>query len=278
MLCKTEKGLEHEKHVAENANKLGVEAEILDADGVRERDPQIEIDVAGAVFFAQDCHLDPAGFLSNLRDAVVRDGGDVRWSAEVSGFDVSGGTVRAATLESGERIEGDEFVLCGGSWTPGVARQLGLRLPMQAGKGYSVTHPNPPAQPSICSLLNEARVAVTPIGDKLRVGGTMEIVGLDQSVNRRRLSGILKSLKNYYPQLSESDFDGLDVWRGLRPCSPDGIPYLGRTKRKDNVVVATGHSMLGLSLAPVTGELVAEIVSGGEPNLDMELLDPDRYR
>ena len=277
MLCKSEKGLEHEKHVADEANKIGVAAEILNSDEVKARDPNIDIDVAGAIFFSQDCHLDPAGFLSDLRREVVKGGGDVRWNEEVQDFNTFNGSVSEVVLKSGETIEGDEFVICGGAWSPGLGRKLGVRLPMQAGKGYSVTHPNPPALPSICALLNEARVAVTPIGDKLRVGGTMEIVGLDQSVNKRRLSGILKSLKNYYPQLSEGDFEGLEVWRGLRPCSPDGIPYIGRTKRKDNVVIATGHSMLGLSLAPVTGELVAEIVSGGKPDLDMDLLDPDRY-
>ncbi len=204
-------------------------------------------------------------------------GGTVRWGSEVNDFRQDGARVQAVVLEDGEEIPGDEFVICGGAWSPCVGKKLGLRLPMQAGKGYSVTHPNPPVLPTVCSLLNEARVAVTPMDGKLRIGGTMEIVGLDESVNRRRLGGILKSVGAYYPQLSETDFEGLEVWKGLRPCSPDGMPFIGRTKRRENVVVATGHSMLGLSLAPVSGEMVAAILTGDELKYDMALVDPDRY-
>lgn len=277
MLCKTRAALEHEAELAAIANSLGVEAEVLDAEGVRKKDPGMEIDVMGGVHFAQDCHLDPARFLGDLRREVARMGGTVRWSAEAVDFRHSAARVGAVVLDDGEEISGDEFVICGGAWSPGVGKKLGLRLPMQAGKGYSVTHPDPPALPTVCSLLNEARVAVTPMDGKLRIGGTMEIVGLDESVNRRRLGGILKSVQAYYPQLSEADFEGLEVWKGLRPCSPDGMPFIGRTKRRENVVVATGHSMLGLSLAPVTGEMVADLLTGHTPKYDMALLDPDRY-
>ncbi len=277
VLCKTSRALEHEAGLAVSAHLLGLEAEVLDAEGVRGKDPGVEIDVKGGVYFAQDCHLDPARFLGDLRKEVVRMGGTVLWGSESTGFRQAGSNVRAVVLKNGKEISGDEFVICGGAWSPSVGKKLGLRLPMQAGKGYSVTHPDPPALPGICSLLNEARVAVTPMNGKLRVGGTMEIVGLDESVNRRRLGGILKSVGEYYPQLSAADFEGLEVWKGLRPCSPDGMPFIGRTKHRENVVVATGHSMLGLSLAPVTGEMVAGIIRGDAPKFDMSLLDPDRY-
>lgn len=277
MLCKTHAALGHEAEIVATAKSLGVEAELLDAEGVRAKDPAIQMDVIGGVYFAQDCHLDPARFLGDLRAQVQRLGGAIRWGAEVSGFRQSGAKVEAALLKGGGEISGDEFVICGGAWSPGVGKKLGLNLPMQAGKGYSVTHPEPPALPSVCSLLNEARVAVTPMGGKLRIGGTMEIVGLDESVNRRRLHGILKSIGGYFPQLAETDFSGLEVWKGLRPCSPDGMPYIGRARGRANVVVATGHSMLGLSLAPVSGEMVADLITGVAMKYDMELLAPDRY-
>ena len=277
LLCKTSRALEHEAGLAVSAHSLGLEAEVLDAEGVRGKDPGVEIDVKGGVYFAQDCYLDPARFLGDLRREVVRMGGMVLWGSEATDFRQAGPNVRAVVLKNGKEISGDEFVICGGAWSPSVGKKLGLRLPMQAGKGYSVTHPDPPALPGICSLLNEARVAVTPMNGKLRVGGTMEIVGLDESVNSRRLGGILKSVGEYYPQLSAADFEGLEVWKGLRPCSPDGMPFIGRTKHRENVVVATGHSMLGLSLAPVTGEMVAGIIRGDALKFDMSLLDPDRY-
>lgn len=277
MLCKTGKALAHEAGIAETANSIGVDAQLLDSEGVRQKDPAIEIDVAGGVYFGQDCHLDPARFLQDLRKQVVAMGGNVIWETEVENFRKAGTSLEAVILKNGNEIEGDSFLLCGGAWSPSIGKKLGLDLPMQAGKGYSVTHPDPPALPSVCALLNEARVAVTPIGNRLRIGGTMEIVGLDESVNRRRLNGILSSIGDYYPQLAAADFADLDVWKGLRPCSPDGMPYIGKTRRWQNLVVATGHSMLGLSLAPVTGEMVADILTGATPKYDMALLDPERY-
>src|SRR4029079_5123522 len=108
----------------------------------------------------------------------------------------------------------------------------------------------PPELPTICSILTEARVAVTPMGDTLRIGGTMEMSGLNEGINPRRVRGIIKAVPQYYPGFKPEDFEGVKPWRGLRPVSPDGLPYLGRTKRFRNVVVATGHAMLGLSLGP----------------------------
>ena len=111
-----------------------------------------------------------------------------------------------------------------------LAQELGLRLPMQAGKGYSLTLPQPRQLPQICSILTEARVAVTPMGAALRFGGTMEIAGLNEDINPRRVRGIIKAVPHYFPDVPPEDFDGIQPWRGLRPCSPDGLPYLGRTR------------------------------------------------
>jgi D-amino-acid dehydrogenase len=131
--------------------------------------------------------------------------------------------------------------------------------------------------PKICSILTEARVAVTPMGDALRFGGTMEIAGLDKSINPARVHGIMKSAPQYFPEFAVEQFEGIEPWAGLRPCSPDGVPYLGRTRQASNLIVATGHAMLGLSLAPVTGQIVADIASGKDGRSDLELLSPDRY-
>jgi D-amino-acid dehydrogenase len=203
-------------------------------------------------------------------------GAQIKTHTTVTGMRIEAGKVIGVDTSAGP-IMAEQVIVALGSWSPQLAQQLQINIPVQAGKGYSVTHPGPPALPSVCSLLNEARVAVTPMGGKLRIGGTMEIVGLDESVNRRRLHGILKSIGGYFPQLAEADFSGLEVWKGLRPCSPDGMPYIGRAGRRGNVVVATGHSMLGLSLAPVSGEMVADLVTGAAMKYDMALLDPDRY-
>jgi D-amino-acid dehydrogenase len=174
-------------------------------------------------------------------------------------------------------LSADEFVICGGSWSPILARQLQLRLPMQAGKGYSLTLPKPRQLPTLCAIFTEARVAATPMGSSLRFGGTMEIAGLNEEINPVRVQGIIKSVPRYYPDFSAEDFKDVQPWSGLRPVSPDGLPYVGRVRRYTNLSIATGHAMLGLSLGPVTGKLMAEILSKERPSIDTTLLDPQRY-
>ena len=147
---------------------------------------------------------------------------------------------------------------------------------MQAGKGYSLTLERPRRSPRTCAVLSEARVSVSPMNGSLRFGGTMELAGLDESINPIRVRGIIDAVQRYYPDFTSQDFDGVPPWRGLRPCTPDGLPYVGRTARAQNLVVATGHAMMGVSLGPVTGELVAGILSGEQPR-DNNLLSPDRY-
>ena len=168
-------------------------------------------------------------------------------------------------------------MLCGGSWSPVLGSGLGLKIPMQAGKGYSLTLPEPRELPQVCSIFTEARVAVTPMGRTLRFGGTMEIAGLDETINPVRVRGIIDAVPRYYPRFAADDFAGIRPWHGLRPCSPDGLPYIGRTAGHENLTIATGHAMMGLSLGPITGKLVAEVLSGERPSIDLSLLDPDRY-
>ncbi|MGQ0651667.1 MAG: NAD(P)/FAD-dependent oxidoreductase, partial [Betaproteobacteria bacterium] len=154
---------------------------------------------------------------------------------------------------------------------------LGLNLPMEAGKGYSLTLPAPAATPQMGAILSEARMFVTPIGGKLRFGGTMEIAGLNEDINPIRVRGLIDAASRYYPDIKPADFAGVRPWRGLRPCSPDGLPYIGRTARCANLVVAAGHAMMGVSLGPITGRLAAEVLAGEKPRLDLSLVSPDRY-
>src|SRR5204863_8405051 len=114
-------------------------------------------------------------------------------------------------------------------------------------------------------------------GKSLRCGGTMELAGLNEDINPVRVRGIINSVSRYYPEFTAADFDGIQPWRGLRPCSPDGMPYVGRTAKFANLSLATGHAMMGLSLGPITGRLVAEILSGEKPSFDLAQLSPDRY-
>jgi D-amino-acid dehydrogenase len=148
---------------------------------------------------------------------------------------------------------------------------------MQAGKGYSLTLPKPRQLPELCSIFTEARVAVTPMGTALRIGGTMEIAGLNEEVNPVRVRGIVKAVPKYFPDFQPSDFEDIKPWVGLRPCSPDGLPYIGRTAKFTNLSIATGHSMMGLSLGPITGKLMSEVLSRIPTSIELRLLNPDRY-
>ena len=278
MLCQTEAGLEDEASVAAMADEVGVKAEVCDAKRVRELDPDIQMDVAGGVWFSQDCHLDPLNFLEQLREGIRARGG-VFLDAEGKSFIHKNGRIVSVETAKGELLDVEQVIVAGGAWTPELTRQLGLNIPMQGGKGYSLTLGKPAELPQLCSLLKEARVAVTPMGDRLRVGGTMEICGTDLSVNRKRLQGIVEGFCEFFPAFKPDHFEGLEAWSGLRPCTPDGLPCIGTVPKIQNAVVATGHSMLGLSLGPFTGKLVAELMTEASPefDMDMSLMSPDRF-
>ncbi len=275
-LCKTEAKLEHEIHLAEHGNRIGVLAEVLTPKQIAERDPNIQMDVIGGVYFPQDAHLIPQRFVALLTEYLIKNGVEIRWETEVTDWKTSRRGIKSVLTNKGE-FTAQEYVVAGGAWSPSIVQPLNLNLPLQAGKGYSMTLANPRQRPETPAILTEARVAVTPMGSQLRFAGTMEVMGLDLSINRNRVNGIIKSIPKYYPEFQTSDFTEEPVWSGLRPCSPDGLPYIGRTRRYANLSVATGHAMLGLSMAPITGKLVSEVLSDERPSLNLTALSPDRY-
>lgn len=276
MLCKTPHTLDEEAAMAAKARELGIPAEVLDPRATAALDPGVRMDIAGAVHYPKDCHLTPGKFMGSLERACVRDGATFSYDTEVTGWLASGGRVELVETNRGA-FQADEYVLCGGAWSPSIARDLRLALPMQAGKGYSLTLPAPRALPQLCAIFTEARVAVTPMGGALRFGGTMEIAGLDETINPRRIAGIVKAVPQYYPDFDPRDFDAIRPWSGLRPCSPDGLPYIGRTASYKNLSLATGHAMMGLSLGPITGQILSSVLSDEPPSHDLTLLSPDRY-
>ncbi len=276
MLCKKQQTLDEEAHMAETARALGIPAQVLDAQATAAMDPAMTMNVCGSVYFPQDCHLSPARLMAALENELILAGVEFLWETEVTGFGVESGALSCVKTSRGEAA-GDEFVLCGGVWSVELAKTLGLKIPMQAGKGYSLTLPNPPQLPELCSICIEARLAVTPMEGALRVGGTMEMAGLDETITQRRVRGIAQALPRYFPAFKENDFAEVKPWSGLRPVSPDGMPYLGRTQRWKNLTLATGHAMMGVSLAPATGTIVAALLAGEKSPVALDLLSPDRF-
>jgi D-amino-acid dehydrogenase len=277
MLCKEAHALEEEHRVAAQAHALGMPAEILTPAETAAIEPDVRMDIAGAVRYPLDCNLVPDRLVATLQRRAAHCGVRFLWNTAVSGWTVEDRRIRAAVGRGAEPLEADAFVLAAGSWSPGLARTLGMKLPMQAGKGYSLTWPQPRQLPRHCAVLVEARIAVSPMAGALRFGGTMEMAGLDERVNPVRVRSMLAAIPRYYPDIAPADLAGITPWRGLRPCSPDGLPYLGRTDRYANLLVATGHAMMGVSLGPITGKLAAQLLAGEPPALDLALLSPDRY-
>ena len=276
-LCKTQAGLEHEAHgLARLANALGIEARVLDAKQTAGLEPGTRLDVAGSVYFPVDAHLTPARFAQALTALLKEMGVRFQWHASIYGWRATGSRLAAVQTTAGDLLA-EEFVLAGGAWSPSMLTGLDLRLPMQAGKGYSLTIQKPRFKLTRSLIFTERRIAVTPMGDTLRFGGTMELSGINDEVRPERVRQIIESVPHYFPEFNESDFAGIAPWHGLRPVSPDGLPYIGRFNRYGNLTAACGHAMLGLTLAPISGLLVAEILTGRQPSVALEMLNPNRY-
>lgn len=276
MLCATEEGLRAERHVAEAAARFGVRAQVLTGDETQERQPNLRVTVKGAVRYPDDANLTPGLVLDGLRARLREMGVAFEFRARVSGLKTESGMVRAIQTDRGE-LGADEFVICGGAWSAELARRVGIDLPVVAGKGYSMTLPKPTEMPVGGLLLKEARVAVTGMSDGLRFGGTMEIGKPNSTINAAKVAGIRKSVQRYLPAYPPTAFQGVEVWSGNRPVSSDGMPFIGRTKRLPNLLFATGHGMMGLSLGPITGRLIAQILTRQKPEIPLELMDPERY-
>jgi len=264
MVCNSDEGLEHERATAELGRTLGLTVETLDAKQLAAMEPGLRMNAAGGIYFPRDAYLAPTQFMSALKQRVA-----VKWQTTT--------TLRANGRRVESDLNADEYVIAGGAWSSEIARDLKLHLPMQAGKGYSLTLARPRTMPRHAMILSEARVAVTPMLDSLRFGGTMEITGNDLSINPARVRGIVKAVPKYLLDFGADDFRGVQPWAGLRPCSPDGLPYIGRFARYENLSVASGHAMMGLSLGPITGTLMSELLSGEEASIPLEQLSPERY-
>lgn len=276
LLYKNRKTFETERHEVELAREVGLQVRELQPDEIKNLETGIPTSAVGGIYYEQDAHLQPEAFIQGLRTVLEQRGVALLTGAEVTGFEFANGEISSA-LTSDATFTADEFVVAGGSWSPNIVRGLGLRLPMQPGKGYSMTVENPNQMPHIPTILVEARIAVTPFAGSLRFAGTMELAGLDLAISQRRVQAMLDAIPDYYPDFDTSGLQSAEVWSGLRPCTPDGLPFIGRFKKYRNLIAATGHAMLGISLAPVTGRLVADIVTGSPAGCVLSPLRVDRF-
>jgi D-amino-acid dehydrogenase len=266
-----------EIEAAHLSNKNGIEAQILSLAEVQKLEPDVEVRARGGVYFPGDAHLVPQTLVKNLIAYLKQQGVIIRSQTRVNDFTLNGTKVESL-VESGGKLSFDEYIIATGAWSGVFCEKLGIDIPMQSGKGYSFTLTDVVKNIHIPSILIEGRVAVTPMGSSLRFGGTMEINGTDRSVNMNRVKGIVETIPKFYREMKVNVPKLQEVWNGLRPCSPDGLPYIGRSKKLTNVIIATGHSMMGLSLGPATGKLVSELVDEKPASMDLSALNPERYQ
>ncbi|NOS94304.1 MAG: FAD-dependent oxidoreductase [Cyclobacteriaceae bacterium] len=275
MLYQTKEAEHEESETAHFANKHGIEAHILNSSEVQNLEPHVKVQARGGVFFPGDAHLTPQLLMSQLIPYLKHQGVVFKTKSTLTDFIVESQKIREL-VSSTERFSFDEVILASGSWSGAISKKLNVNLPMQAGKGYSLLTPIQ-KNIQVPSIFLEARVAVTPMGNNIRFGGTMEIAGVNHSINMNRVKGIVDSIPKYYPEMSIPMPLQSNVWHGLRPCSPDGLPYIGRSKQIKNLTIATGHAMMGLSLGPGTGKLVQQIIDQNQTSISMEAFNPERY-
>lgn len=270
----TAEGLAHGREEARLLAEAGVAVEVLDRPAARSAEPALRPGVVGALFCREDALLVPDRFVKGLAQLTASHGARILTGAEAIGVRTAGDHVTAVETTRGA-VPADTVVLAAGAWSPEIGRALGLRVLIQPAKGYSLTYRRPARGPAIPLLPAEGRFSVTPMGEFLRFGGTLELAGMDLSIKRRRVEALRRNALRCIE--GAEDLALLEIWRGLRPCTPDGLPLIGRTARFDNLVLAAGHAMVGMSLGPVTGKLVAQLVAGTAPSRDLRLLDPGRF-
>ncbi|MBW1710637.1 MAG: FAD-dependent oxidoreductase [Deltaproteobacteria bacterium] len=273
-LFKTSQGYQKANAEAGLMREFGIEARMMNQAEIREVEPNILPGVSGGLYFPHDAHLIPADFVLQLGRVIEDLGVKIRTSTEVLGFETAPAKILTVKTTRGN-FKPDQVILAGGAWSPSLADDLGIRLPIQPAKGYSLTFKRSANSPSIPVMLSEAAVAVSPLAETVRFAGTLELAGWDQSINQRRVNAIVKKAGEYLPGVEGLEL--AEIWRGFRPCLPDGLPVIGRSSRYKNLILATGHATIGMALGPVTGELVSQLAAHETTQINLTGLRLERF-
>jgi D-amino-acid dehydrogenase len=276
-IYQTEAKAEHAKHTVEKAKELGLDTELLSYDELQSMEPHTKINAMGAILFKCDAHLYPDKLMKGLINKLKQSGVELCPNEEAIKFEKAGNNI-TKIITKNRSYEADQVVMAAGAWSREVAAMMNIKLPLIPGRGYSLTLENSPYKVNYPAVLMEGRVAITPMdGNKIRFGGTMEITSIKKPPRMNRVKGILNAVKRFYPEFDIPMPAPEKVWYGYRPCSADGLPYIGKVKKWNNVVIATGHAMLGLSLGAGTGKLVSEIINEVPVSMNMTPFNVERF-
>lgn len=278
MLYKTEKVAEEEIELAHKAISMGLPVDILDKKEIQELEPNVQLDVIGGVNYKCDGHMNPMKLMKQMISYLKNKGVVFHTHHQVTGFETSGSNIKAV-IANGQKFTADKFVMTGGSFLPELAQKAGIKIQLMPGKGYSFMHKpeNPLNTLEHAALLLEARVAVTPMNGQIRFGGTMELASHHDTINMKRVEGIIRSIPHYLPDFQINKPKESEIWFGYRPCAPDGLPYLGQSSKLKNLIIAGGGGMMGLSLGPIFGKTVSELANDQKPTVEIKIFNPERF-
>ncbi len=274
MVCRTEKGLEEEVKVAKLAHEQGLEVTILNKNELLALEPKANINTIGGTFYKCDYHTTPHEFMDEMKACLPKLGIDCYKNERVLDLNTQNGLINSVVTDR-QTYEVDEVVLATGSWSDQLSKKIGLRILMQAGKGYRIDTTTDYGI-TLPAIMAERKIAVTPMNGFTRVAGTMELAGVSKSVNKVRVNAIASGIQDYYPDLNLTEQEKADAACGLRPVTPDGMPYIGKSRHCKNLTLAAGHAMMGWSMATATGKLVQETIDELKPSIPMDMFNPDR--
>ncbi len=274
MVAQSQDGVRAAVEEMDLVSKHQIPGRQLNADEIRELEPSLQGHLEGGVYFPAEAHAEPLKVVQALAKQALALGVQLEEGVAFCGARVTSGKIEFVCTSQGER-RADQFVLATGSWSTDLARELKLSVPILGGKGYAMIVPPLTPQPKHPMMLIEKKIAITPRENTLRIAGTLELVNQDFGITQRRVNAIIRGAREFLPVPEKLDVQ--ELWRGLRPCSPDGVPLIGFTKRISNLALACGHQMLGLQSGFGTGKLLADLILQGQSELDRKVYDPDRF-
>ncbi len=275
MYYQTDKGGEEEWSLAQRAIKEGLIAKNLTAQEAKELEPNANLNIKGAIYYEGDSHMTPDEYMKEIYSYLVSNG--VRFFTNEKVIDLERNNKKIIKIITDKRVlEVDEIVVAAGSWSPMLTKKLNLKIPIQAGKGYRINVKRKTGI-SMPAILVEAKIGVTPMNGFTRFAGTMEIGGINHDIDRIRVKAIARLAEKFYKNLQITNDEIEKATCGLRPCTPDGLPYIGRYSKYKNLTIASGHAMMGWSMGPATGKLVSEIISDKTPSIDLLPFSVQRF-
>ncbi|MBN19085.1 MAG: FAD-dependent oxidoreductase [Chloroflexi bacterium] len=252
----------------------GIKSNILIQKELKLIEPSIKSNIYGGIHFINDAYLNPFTTVSSLANIFIKNGGIIYPNTQVEDLHINGNKITSISTNKGIYTS-KYIVLATGAWSSKLMKKIGVNLPIQPAKGYSISFKNTKNTPTRPLILSETRVGISPFNNYFRAAGTLELSGLNLKIAPKRIESIKKAIHSYIDIDLKNSSE--DIWCGMRPLSPDGLPLIGLTSKIDNLMISTGHSTTGVTLAAVTGKIIQQLIDSQKPLIDIEKLSPNRF-